>query len=226
MLQNGKIADYNVRGNALSGNPDIYKRVEHLVRSLELGRVLDVGTGQGQLLKRLQANGHTQLFACDKHPEFFGVEGLSVDFCDINKGPLPYPDECFDTVFCVEVIEHIENPRALCREINRVLRVRGNFILTTPNCLSLRSRLSFLLRGYSSYFMDYPDHTPSPHIAMLSRVDLERIFRETMFSVQAVSFTGGAIPKLRVAWQQIFPFLQGELFSDTIIMVARKQGAV
>ncbi|MBP7216186.1 MAG: class I SAM-dependent methyltransferase [Candidatus Omnitrophica bacterium] len=216
-------SDHNVFENAYSGDPSIYKSLKQLVEGLSLGAVLDVGSGQGRLLNWLRKQGHTQLRSCDKHPEYLKVEGLCADYCDLDKEPLPYPDHSFDTVFCVEVVEHLENPRHCCREISRVLKDAGTVFLTTPNILSLRSRLSFLLRGYSSYFMKYPNGKDSPHITMLTRFDLERIFKETGFSIQTIRYQEGAMPKSRVTWQRIAPFLRGELFSDTIIIVAKKQ---
>jgi ubiquinone/menaquinone biosynthesis C-methylase UbiE len=51
--------------------------------------------------------------------------------CDLAAG-LPYPDESFDYIICLEVIEHVDNPMALCREIGRVLRKGGRLICPLP----------------------------------------------------------------------------------------------
>ena len=46
---------------------------------------------------------------------------------------LPLETESFDLVFCLEVLEHVEDDRAALREIARVLRHGGQLVLSVPN---------------------------------------------------------------------------------------------
>jgi ubiquinone/menaquinone biosynthesis C-methylase UbiE len=46
---------------------------------------------------------------------------------------IPFSKNTFDAVVSYEVIEHTENDLAALREINRVLKVNGYFIITVPN---------------------------------------------------------------------------------------------
>ena len=66
---------------------------------------------------------------------------------DLNH-PLPLPDKSFDVVVSVEGIEHLESPHLFLREVHRVLKDDGTLILTTPNIVSLRSRVRFLGSGF------------------------------------------------------------------------------
>jgi SAM-dependent methyltransferase len=102
------------------------------------GRVLDLPCGTGALTHRLLAEGR---------------EVVSADIvkADLNAR-LPFDDESFDAMACVEGVEHIENPHLLAREASRILRQDGRLYITTPNVLSIRSRLSYLLRGYPDQF--------------------------------------------------------------------------
>lgn len=45
---------------------------------------------------------------------------------------LPFKDECFNLVFCLEVLEHVKNPSTVIEEIYRVLKKNGVFICTIP----------------------------------------------------------------------------------------------
>jgi len=50
---------------------------------------------------------------------------------DMTKSALP--DAAFDCVVAVEVLEHVEDDRAFVKEVHRVLKPGGAFLMTTPN---------------------------------------------------------------------------------------------
>lgn len=112
--------------------------------------VLDLPAGSGDLSYLLLQRG-LEVTAADLEPEAFIVPGRSCIKADMNSR-LPFPDEQFDAIGCIEGIEHIENPHLFVREANRLLRPGGMLYITTPNVLSIRSRLSYLLRGYPNQF--------------------------------------------------------------------------
>jgi len=45
---------------------------------------------------------------------------------------LPFRDENFDVIFCLEVLEHVKHPRKAIEEIYRTLKKNGVFICTVP----------------------------------------------------------------------------------------------
>jgi SAM-dependent methyltransferase len=63
---------------------------------------------------------------------------------------LPFDDESFDYVVSVEGIEHVSDRQGLLREFRRVTRKGGRLIITTPNMLNLRARVSMALSGFRS----------------------------------------------------------------------------
>ncbi|HXJ06026.1 MAG TPA: class I SAM-dependent methyltransferase [Candidatus Acidoferrum sp.] len=50
-----------------------------------------------------------------------------------NIEALPFRDQTFDLITANMVIEHIESPAELLREVHRVLRAGGEFLFHTPN---------------------------------------------------------------------------------------------
>ena len=108
---------------------DKYSRpLVNLVRKYVGSRVLDAGAGSGSLVRVLEQDTQVaEVIGVDIAPKSEAVlEG------DITN--LPFPDEHFDTIFCVEVIEHVsaEVSRQILTEFNRVLAPKGYLIVTTP----------------------------------------------------------------------------------------------
>jgi SAM-dependent methyltransferase len=117
------------------------------------GRVLDVPTGTGILADRLRKMGF-EVSCCDINPSFFSVSDLKIEIGDLNQS-LPYPNDFFDYLVCLEGIEHTENPSNAIREFQRILKKGGKFFLSTPNFLNIERRLRFLFTGT---FSKIPSH--------------------------------------------------------------------
>ena len=95
-------------------------------------RVLDLGCGLGGYAARMQQLGH-DCAAIDINPVYVDrARSLGVDATLYDGAVIPFPDASFDTVFAVEVLEHVADSAALVREVGRV--ARGGFIATVPNC--------------------------------------------------------------------------------------------
>jgi ubiquinone/menaquinone biosynthesis C-methylase UbiE len=46
---------------------------------------------------------------------------------------LPFAAQSFDLIVCLWVLEHLESPEVVLREVRRVLRPGGHFVFLTPN---------------------------------------------------------------------------------------------
>jgi len=123
-------------------------------------RVLDLGAGTGNLSQLLATAGY-DVEACDLDPSLFQFPGVECRQADLTHS-LPYEDASFDGVICVEVLEHLDGHEKLFREVGRVLRPGGAFVFTTPNVMSIKSRLSFLWTGFehSFYPLEVGNQTP------------------------------------------------------------------
>ena len=113
-------------------------------------KVLDIGAGMGALSAKLAAAGF-KVRACDLYPEVFAAEGIECRRVNA-AGQLPYENGSVDAAMAVEVLEHIDGHETLFAEVHRVLKPGGFFLFTTPNILSLKSRLLFLFSGYPYSF--------------------------------------------------------------------------
>ena len=55
------------------------------------------------------------------------------DGCRADVGRLPFRDQTFDLIISMSVIEHLEDPPEVFRELGRVLRPGGKLVVQTPN---------------------------------------------------------------------------------------------
>jgi 2-polyprenyl-3-methyl-5-hydroxy-6-metoxy-1,4-benzoquinol methylase len=207
-----------------SSDEPIYAAVERTLVALSAGGdALDFGAGTAQLTRRLHSSGSfasltgADLFARpgDLDARIRWIEG------DLNN-PLPVPPASFDTIVAAEVIEHLENPRAVCRELFRLLRPGGMVLLSTPNNESWRSLVALLFRGH---FVAFGETSYPAHITAVVRKDLERILIEAGFRETAFAFTDrGGIPGWPArTWQSVVGRrANGLRFTDNLLVTARK----
>jgi len=123
----------------------VYERVLALLADHPRGRLLDVPAGAGALARRLAEMGY-EVTCSDINSDDFAADELPFQQADLSQA-LPFEDESFDVVTCIEGLEHLENPFQAVRELARVLRPDGTLVLSTPNYLNVERRLKFLITG-------------------------------------------------------------------------------
>ena len=113
----------------------VIKCATSLIKAVKYSRIpkiLDAGCGRGTLINRLIPLG------C-----IVGVDGSAeaVNFCqkkytvDVRQAliqDMPFADNTFDFIFCVDVIEHNKDDVGVLKELYRVLKPNGFLIITAP----------------------------------------------------------------------------------------------
>ena len=182
-------------GRQSSPIPDAPRRVHEQVLSLLVeekpGRLLDVPAGEGAFASQARLKGY-EVSCGDIAPARFKVQDIPCARVDLNER-WPYKNDEFDYVVCIEAVEHVENPWHMVREANRVLSGGGVLFLTTPNVLSIKSRLSYLFYGYPNYFhymieQDEASRTELAidHINPISFLELRHILGRNGFRVERI----------------------------------------
>ena len=146
------------------------------VRGLgNLGRVLDVGCGDGRLTAELDA---AELTAADVSPvalerargRLSGARLVELE----PDAPLPFEDGSFDAVVAVETVEHVRDLQLFLSELRRVLVPGGQLALTTPAA-------GPLVR---------PSDPFSPHLRRFTSRSLRRGLNELGFEIESLRRRG------------------------------------
>jgi 2-polyprenyl-3-methyl-5-hydroxy-6-metoxy-1,4-benzoquinol methylase len=58
---------------------------------------------------------------------------VAVEYIVADVQMLPFDDASFDVACCIEVIEHVADPRVCLRELARIVRAGGHVVLTCPS---------------------------------------------------------------------------------------------
>lgn len=100
-----------------------------------VSRVLDIGCGTGELLRRLRAKyADATLAGLDPVPEMLAVARNKLsDKEDLRTGyadALPWSAAAFDVVLSCNMFHYISHPVEALREMGRVLRPGGSLVLT------------------------------------------------------------------------------------------------
>lgn len=132
----------------------VHERLLQMYRGQGDELIADIPAGQGALALSLHGRGHTNIISGEIDTDLFRPKGaLPLVKLDLRE-PLPFADGSFDAMFCVEAIEHMENPYHLMRELARVIRPGGRLFLTTPNVMSTNARSKFFSVGYLPHFKE------------------------------------------------------------------------
>jgi len=188
-MRDDRLDDPRPAADAAEG---VHEAVLALLQSEPPGQLLDAPAGEGAFALHARERGYAVVCG-DIAPARFRSSDMKCLKLDLNQ-PWDLESESFDCVVSIEAVEHLENPWHLVREANRVLKTQGTLILTTPNILSIRSRLSYLLYGYPNYFhyMVQRDscskkERPIDHINPIGFLELRHILARCGFAVQQVA---------------------------------------
>jgi 2-polyprenyl-3-methyl-5-hydroxy-6-metoxy-1,4-benzoquinol methylase len=220
MISAAPEVEHRARQSLGRSDQAIYRTVVRLLAGRGAsGTVADVGCGTGDLWRAL-AGTFTRCIGIDA----VRYDGLPIDvdfrLADLESTPLPIAEASVDAAAAVEVIEHLDNPRALVRELVRIVRPGGWIVVTTPNQLSALSLLTLVVKGRFSAFQDaaYPAHR-----TVLLEVDLRRIARECRLRDETIEYTRrGRLPLTPWHYPTAVARLAPRLLSDNIVLIARR----
>jgi len=132
----------------------LFLPIKFLLRSTKIAsnkRILDIGCSLGQFLSEMKE--------CGLEPH--GIEPINFDpkiakELNIKKDLIyaKYKNNYFDVITLNHVLEHINNPNEILKEIKRILNTKGDLIIGVPN----KRCLAYLIFGKNWCQLDVPRH--------------------------------------------------------------------
>jgi ubiquinone/menaquinone biosynthesis C-methylase UbiE len=149
MTKQLKATESRAAEEALAGLPTMRERLVVLRRRLEPfvplrpgARILDIGAAQGSLVVACREAGFDAVGvepwqpAIEASRDLARLIGMSIPIVAGHAEALPFEDESIDFAFATSVLEHVDDPMLVFREVQRVLRPGGGFYFTTTSALS------------------------------------------------------------------------------------------
>jgi 2-polyprenyl-3-methyl-5-hydroxy-6-metoxy-1,4-benzoquinol methylase len=147
------------------------RMVRRLSRVVPRGCWLDIGCSAGFTLRVAREAGF-DAYGVEVDPlgvkyatEVFGLKNVAVGSFEEQR----YPDEFFDVITVVEVIEHVPNLNNFCSELKRTLSRTGIIYLTTPDVAHWRTPKP--LHRWEAIL-------PSQHLYYFSKTTLQRLLEK------------------------------------------------
>ncbi len=155
----------------------------------EESKILEVGCGAGTFIRALKSFRQSwQCFGTDVSEAAINIaesfsDGVEYSLC--GERNLPYSDNEFDGIAIFDVLEHVNDPDVLLKEIYRILKPGGVLYAFVPcegdftSIWHLLDKLG-LKRGLTKKY--------AGHINFFSRKRLEEIFKKNNFFVESVTY--------------------------------------
>ena len=121
------------------------------------GKLLELGCGTGDSLERYRDLGWQNLYGVelsDSAARIARRSGFNVKTETIESALETYPDQTFDVIVAVMVLEHLTNPFAVVNQVARKLKPGGEFLFSTV----IRDSLDGRIFGRYGVCFDFPRH--------------------------------------------------------------------
>lgn len=120
---------------------------------------------------------------------------------DLNKFPYPLKDESIDCVYAKHILEHLGNLYSVFREVHRILKKDGDFIIETPHFSSYAAYSEPEHNRFFSYFMFDKLIQSIPCRVQKREITFHRSFRRV-----GIKFLANRFPEnYEKFWTYIFP---------------------
>ena len=194
-----------------------------LVRQLPtpIGRVLDVGCGEGRTAVGLRQAGATRIVGIELESAAAAAAAESYD--EVREGPVESELDRiagpFDTILLYDVLEHLVDPWELLRRLHGVAAPGARVHVSIPNARHWTLLRDLGLRGTFGYTP--AEHRDVTHLRWFTRRDLVELLESTNWVVDAVDF--GALRSVSKLAARFTRNLSAELLAYQLSAIAHRR---
>lgn len=126
---------------------------------------------------------------------------------DLNKFPYPIADSAFDEIYCLDVLEHLEDVMAVMHEVNRIGKIGAKVFIRVPHFSSYHAFTDLTHKHFFSsqsfkYFTDgeykYSHYTSAKFRKEKIKLNFRRWYR--MLGIHLIANSN------LLMWEQTFVF--------------------
>lgn len=140
--------------------PNAFKIALEFLNHIGAKKVLDCPAGEGPFSRMLLKNGY-EIACADIFPNQFKLKEVLCEFADLND-KLPYKDNTFDAVACLNGLQRVWARGRAVRELSRVVKPGGYVVISFPNNSDIRRRMLFMMTGSVTWNVVGPPHVCLP----------------------------------------------------------------
>jgi SAM-dependent methyltransferase len=177
-------------------DPSYDEHLDLLAAVRSPGDLLDVGSHCGFFLRRARARGwRTKGVEPSPVSAALAREEFGLDVFTGTLDEAAFEPGSFDVVVMLDVFEHVDTPRALLRQVRRVLRPGGHLLVKVPNVryVLTKQRVLGWVPGLLADALDAREHLVYYSDATLRRVLMEAGFDRVRLFVPSPIPGGGAL---------------------------------
>lgn len=154
--------------------------------------ILEIGAGGGFFLESLREQGFQNLTGSDitvTALREMSRRAAEMHVVAADAESLPFADQSFDIVISSDVIEHLPRVQDHLRDVHRILRSGGCYLLKTPN--RRPAQLYYQVRGLYDHHIWHPSmHSPGEMRQVLDAIGFDAEF------LPVAEFTGAQMRKI------------------------------
>jgi Predicted glycosyltransferases len=147
-------------------------------------KVLDIGCNCGATLLHIKnINPSCELYGIESNCKTAEIAALNskVQFINSEVAELEYKEEYFDYILCGDVIQQLNDPWQMLKNIRKHLKVDGKLLLSVQNVMYL-SIIKSLLNGFWSY--EEPTLINKNHIRFFTLEEITRMLETNLFTIK------------------------------------------
>lgn len=139
-------------------------------------KILEIGCGQGFNCFIYSKKSKTKVYGVDFSKEDIRIAKSrypSIEFKLMNAEKMKFKKNTFDVVYALDVLEHVDKLDKVIKEVNRVLKKNGKFIVNVPHPKSEE----WLLKIRPTYFKEIH------HVRIFKDEDMEKAVLKNGFEL-------------------------------------------